>query len=208
MHPHRVRADSRHMATDRVGRCWMEKFQRHQLPQLPQSLSCISPEPPSFWDSFGMAVLHGEPPNGRGYKIPWDLGDTDSYPHPTRYLHSSRVPPVSSAPAGEMARALILQPAFYWDHRWLLAWQSLGVPVPQQESWCAGTAWNSTHFPGKPRFLPLRILCTLPKSEGMSWVWSWGWVGMKSKHHHKGTRESSSPAPSPPHTQTLSCFKP
>lgn len=48
MHPHRVRADSRHTDTSGVGRCWKEEFQRHQLPQLPQISSCISPKPPSL----------------------------------------------------------------------------------------------------------------------------------------------------------------
>lgn len=129
MHLHRARADSRHTHMNGVGRCWMEKFQRHQLPQLPKSLSCISTNLPILL-AFGMAVLHGEQPNGRGYKIPWDLGDADSSPHPSTYLQSSRVLPVSSAPPAEMARALILQPALSWNHFCPLQWQSRGVPVP------------------------------------------------------------------------------
>lgn len=77
-----------------------------------------------------MAVLHGEQPSGKGYKIPWDSGDADSHPHLTLYLQNSGVPPVSSALPGEKARALILQPALSWNHWWLLPWQCLGAPVP------------------------------------------------------------------------------
>lgn len=73
-----------------------------------------------------------------------------------------------------------------------------------------GDGWIARNFPGKPRFLCLRILCTIPRGEGVSWVWSWGWVGMKIKHHHQGVKGSGSPpasAPVPPHIETVSCFK-
>lgn len=49
--------------------------------------------------SFGMAVLHGEQPNGREYKIKipgtWEIQILIPI---LPYLHSSRVLPVSSAP--------------------------------------------------------------------------------------------------------------
>lgn len=124
-----TQGEIRETATNGVGRCWMEKFQSHQVPHLPQELHLPRTSQPV---SFGMTVLHGEQPNGRGHKTPWGLGDTDCYPHPTQTCTA----PVSSAPPGEMGRALVLQP-------WVaLAGQCLGVPVPQQQSCCAGTAWG------------------------------------------------------------------
>lgn len=116
--------------THRVGwgGCWMEIFQRHQLPRLPLSFSSTFAKTSSLL-SLGVTVLHRQQPNGmgscRGFKIPWGL-QRSRFSSPSYHKSAQLQTPDSICTASRnLVRALIIQPTRPWKHWWLLPRQYL-----------------------------------------------------------------------------------
>lgn len=135
----------------------------------------------------------------RGHKVPWDLGDPDSNPHPTTNSHSSRVPLITSALLADT-----------WPEPWSYNLHVFGDFYPGSIlssgcPWCTRTAWRRMKAPVKgrerPRVPPPRVPCssnavpvrTVKTSAELAPGREWAWRSNIIVDIVRGVREPSSP---------------